>query len=76
MISSTFGCTFLVRIFLLLANKVRAGYRMAFFDLVIGGMANKLPLGMCVVGRSCGGEQLQVRPFFLFKSFAYMHSAY
>jgi hypothetical protein len=49
---------------------------MAFFDLVIGGMANKLPPGMCVVGRSCGGEQLQVRPFFLFKSFAYMHSAY
>ena len=78
--SSTVCCTFLVRLILLLANRLRLGYRIAFFDLVIGGMAEQITLGSWerdVQWEGVYGDgQLQVRSFFLYKLFAYMHSAY
>jgi len=72
MFSSTFSCAFLVRFVLFLANRPRPGHRIAFFDLVTGGMTKQVTTGIACSRKECSRKELwgraiklQVRPFFL-----------
>ncbi len=58
-------------------NGVRAGYRVAFFDLVTRGMAKQFTTGNVCSGKELWGWAItSVFLFFIYKLFVYMHSAY
>jgi hypothetical protein len=72
MFSSTFSCAFLVRFVLFLATRPRPGHRIAFFDLVTGGMTKQIATGIACSRKECSRKELwgraiklQVCSFFL-----------